>query len=234
MSFFVAITAALALAAQADNEPPITITGLPWAPFISPMGEPFRARSAEDVPFARWFYQADSNRDGSLTVAEMQADAERFFATLDSDRDGEIGPEEIVIYESDIAPEVQVNTRWKRSKQALAEEKPARDGVRGWKADRNVDGYQLHGRQGAARYGLLNLPQPVAAADTDFNRGTSLEEFRRAAAQRFQLLDSQSLNRLTLPELALLLPARPKGGKSAKLKEEPLDTRIGAPLPKGN
>ena len=50
MPVFVAIMAALALAAQADDEPPITVLGLPWAPFISPMGEPFRARSSGDDP----------------------------------------------------------------------------------------------------------------------------------------------------------------------------------------
>ena len=37
------------------------------------------------------------------------------------------------------------------------------------------------GLQGAARYALLNIPEPVAAADTDFNRGITLEEFRQAA-----------------------------------------------------
>ena len=60
----------LALAAAAD--PAITVTGHAWAPFISPMGEPFRARSAADNTMARWFVQADLNRDEILTVEEMQ------------------------------------------------------------------------------------------------------------------------------------------------------------------
>ena len=72
--------------------------------FISPMGEPFFVHGQGDKPLADWFAQADSNRDGSLSAAEMQADADRFFALLDSDHDGEIGPDEITRYEQVIAP----------------------------------------------------------------------------------------------------------------------------------
>jgi hypothetical protein len=234
MPLFTVIAATLALATQADDEPPITVVGRPWAPFISPMGEPFRARSATDDPFSRWFHQADHDRDGLLTVDEMRADAVRFFGTLDSNRDGEIDPEELVVYESDIAPEVQVNSRWKRAPGSLAEAKP--DGLRsrGWRADRNIDGYQINGLQGAARYGLLNLPQPVAGADADFDRGTTIDEFQRAAIQRFQLLDSQRAGRLTLAGLEILLPTRPKAGTRAKPGKEPVDTRVGLPFPDGN
>ena len=68
--------------------------------FISPMGEPFFG----NTPLAAWFAKADTNHDGSLTLAEMQADAERFFGVLDSNHDGEIDPDEIDHYERVIAP----------------------------------------------------------------------------------------------------------------------------------
>lgn len=233
MPFVLVIAATLALA-QADDEPPILVTGRPWAPFISPMGEPFRANSASDDPFARWFRQADRNGDGLLTLAEMDADATRFFATLDGNHDGDIDPEEMVAYESDIAPEVQVNSRWKRAPQTATNAKPAVADRKRWRADKDIDGYQLNGLQGAARYGLLNLPQPVAAADADFNRGTTLDEFRRAAAQRFHLLDSKRAGRLTVVELEALLPTRPKPGKRAKPAKDAIDTRVGLPLPEGD
>ena len=42
-----------------------------------------------------------------------------------------------------------------------------------------IDGYRFDGLQGAARYGLLNIPQPVAGADADFNRAITLDEFRQ-------------------------------------------------------
>lgn len=236
MPIFVAIAATLAIAAQPEGEQ-VNVIGRPWAPFISPMGEPFRARSAGDDPFARWFQQADGNRDGLLTVDEMRADAVRFFRMLDSDNNGVIEPGELAVYETEIAPEVQVNSRWKRSPQAAAQAKSdrPRDAKEGWKADRDIDGYQPHGLQGAARYGLLNIPQPVAGADADFNRGTTLDEFQRAASQRFQLLDSRRSGRLSLAELEVLLPARPEpGGRVKRLKEEPVDTRVGQPFPKGD
>ena len=102
MIFLAAILPILASAAQASE--PITVTAYPWAPFISPMGEPFRARTRGEDTFARWFHQADSNQDGTLTADEMRADAERFFARLDSDRDGRIGSEERMAYEAFRAP----------------------------------------------------------------------------------------------------------------------------------
>lgn len=44
--------------------------------------------------------------------------------------------------------------------------------------------------QGAARFGLLDLPQPVIAADANLNRGVSAKEFADAAAQRLMALDA--------------------------------------------
>jgi len=51
------------------------------------------------------------------------------------------------------------------------------------------------------RTGLLYLREPVVAADTNFNRGVSLEEFRQAALLRFQALDFAHQGRLTLAGL---------------------------------
>jgi hypothetical protein len=56
---------------------------------------------------------------------------------------------------------------------------------------------------------LLDLPEPVTSADTNFNRGVSLEEFRTAAAQRFQALDLDHRGLLTLAELEKIRPAPP-------------------------
>ncbi len=229
----------LVAAAQAEEPPkPITVTGYRWAPFLSPMGEPFRSRTPDDDPFARWFHQADGDQDGMLTADEMRADAERFFAALDVDRDGRIDSEERMTYESKIAPEVQVNTDWKRTRQeSAAEARSGDDSDRGNRRRRwsnEIDGYQLDGLQGAARYGLLNLPEPVAGADANFDRFVSLDEFRRAASYRFQLLDRDRSGRLTLKNLEVLLPSRPKEGRHVKRPKNAVDTRIGLPLPEGD
>ena len=203
------------------EDAPITIKGYPWAPFISPMGEPFRPPSSGEAPIARWFVQADQNRDGALTADEMRADSERFFARLDSNRDGQIDPDERRTYELEIAPEIQVNSDWRRQRGQVKQNQDAHDG------------YHINGLQGAARYGSLNIPQPVASADADFNRAVTLEEFRQAAAYRFKLLDVTGNGRIALPELEERLPTRPKG-KRAKPRKNAVDTRIGLPLPEGD
>jgi hypothetical protein len=231
----------LAAAAAPDNRP-VVVTGHQWAPFISPMGEPFRALTATDDTLADWFYKADSNRDGILTAAEMQADAERFFATLDTNHDGQIDPDELSNYESEIAPDIQVMSRTKRapgqpapvvkaeSADDLPVEKPRRHG-RGDQMDVGLGlGSDL---QGAARYGLLNMPEPVAAADTDFNRAVTLDEFRAAAIARFQLLDKAQAGKLTLAQLEAM-PHAPSTDKHHRRQgDEAPDERLGNPLPTG-
>jgi len=138
-------------------------------PFISPMGEPF---VDGNEPLAVWFAQADSNHDGSLSLAEMQSDADRFFALLDTNHDGEIAPDEIDHYEQVIAP-----------------------------MDRE-------------KYGLFGLPEPVTAADTDFSRGISRNEFEKAAQVRFQALDVDQQGRLTIKGLERMRPPGPPSEKT--------------------
>ena len=94
-----ALIVPLLMSVAAAEEPPIIVKAYPWAPFISPMGEPFRPPSP-----ARRRSRAGSSRPtgtgtASLTADEMQADADRFFARLDSNRDGQIDPQEITAYE---------------------------------------------------------------------------------------------------------------------------------------
>jgi len=238
----------LAMLAQTQVSPstPITVTGHPWAPFISPMGEAFRAHSATDDTLANWFYQADRNRDGVLTPDEMQADAERFFAKLDTSHDGQIDPDELAHYEWEVAPEIQVMSKTRRApgqpapvvkqtsddEDQLSEPERRRD-----QKKRRDEAYASlgfgGGLQGAARYALLNIPEPVAAADADFNRAITLDEFREAALARFQLLDSAHEGRLTLAQLEALPHAPKPDRKKTKRKDDASDERIGSPLPQG-
>ena len=232
----------LFLFAMAAPAQPITVTGHAWAPFISPMGEPFRARSTADDTLAKWFAQADRNHDGVLTADEMVADGERFFATLDSNHDGQLDPDEIAHYEYEIAPDIQVMTKTRRQpgQAAPAALKSDPDSEHDRKRNRErrarEDAASLGfggALQGAARYGLLNIPEPVAAADTDFNRAVTLEEFRAAAVARFQLLDKAHAGRLGLSQLQAMRPEPPVDGRRPKVKDDAADTRIGNPLPTG-
>ena len=240
------IFAMFAPAAEAHVSPttPITVTGHPWAPFVSPMGEPFRAHTATDDTLADWFLKADRNHDGILSLDEMVADAERFFATLDTNHDGQIDPEELAQYEYEIAPEIQVMSRTERApgqRAPIAKLSDPDEGNGKRRSDRRrglaEEDYASLGiggaLQGAARYSLLNLPEPVAAADTDFDRVISLAEFKAAAVARFQLLDFARHGAITLAQLEAL-PHSPKiGGKRPKRDDNALDARIGNPLPPG-
>ena len=165
--------------ASVPAPPPVTRH---WGPiFVSPMGEPFHADRGGDA-LAMWFAQADRNHDGYLTVDEMVADADRFFAKLDTNHDGEIDPDEVEHYENIIAPETR--------------------GAFGSSTPRENETHQ-----GAARFSLLDLPEPVVSADEDFDRGISLEEFRHAARQRFAALDLDHQGRISLAQLEMIRPA---------------------------
>ena len=176
--------------------------------FISPMGEPFHGNRGEDA-LAAWFTQADANHDGYLTVEEMQADAERFFGRLDVNHDGEIDPDEITSYENMVAMEMSRGRLEAVATPAIATGAPGGDtgGFRG--GHRGAENFDRPGavHQGAARFGLLDLPEPVISADENFNRGVSLSEFRSAASHRFVALDLDHKGRLTLAGLENIRPA---------------------------
>jgi hypothetical protein len=241
---FLLATLLAAAPAQVSPSTPITVTAHPWAPFISPMGEAFRAHNGSEDTLANWFYQADRNRDGILTSAEMQADADRFFATLDTSHDGQIDPDELAHYEWEVAPEIQVMSKTRRKpgdpapvvRAESSEDDRPRDRQRD-RQKRREEGYASLGirgeLQGAARYSLLNIPEPVAAADTDFNRAITLDEFRQAAVARFQLLDTAGRGSLSLAQLEALPHAPSADRKRQKWDKDASDPRIGNPLPTG-
>ena len=223
--------------APASKEP-ILVRGHAWAPFISPMGEPFRARTAEDDTLTKWFVQADRDKDGLLTSAEMLADADRFFATLDTNHDGQIDPDELVEYEWDVAPDIQLMSRTRpppgHSMLGASDRKRGDTHVdRPSHAEIDKLSHNPDGLQGAARYGLLNMPEPVAAADADFNRSITRGEFRQAALARFQLLDIANGGQLSLTQLQAIRPVVRTDRQRSADRDVP-DARIGTPLPPEN
>ena len=188
--------------------------------FISPMGEPFRPSGRDDDTLADWFRQADRNHDGQLTLEEMQADADRFFALLDVNHDGEIDPDEITRYENVVAPEITSGPHFDVAALGDAQEGGHHRGGKGGGFFRGGDTDQ---HQGAGRYGLLDLPEPVVSADSDFNRGVSVAEFRAAAGQRFLALDVDHKGYFTLPLLETIRPAPPAAPKAPPRPKEPDD-----------
>jgi hypothetical protein len=176
------------------------------------MGEPFRASGRDDDTLADWFRQADRDHDERLTLEEMQQDAERFFAGLYLNHDGEIDPDEITHYENAVAPEISGGPHLELAgtEGGGPLEGGGRRGGRGGRHHGGRSGSRSNGGEsdrGAARFGLLDLPEPVASADADFNRGVSLKEFRDAAGQRFLALDVDHRGYLTLGGLEMIRPA---------------------------
>jgi len=62
---------------------------------------------------------------------------------------------------------------------------------------------------------LLGLAEPVASADSNFNRGISVQEFTVAAGRRFNALDVEHNGKLTLAGLQSLRPPEPEREKDA-------------------
>ena len=229
-----ASTAAQAPATPAPTSPPPApaFARHGGRPFISPMGEPFRPETRDQSGLALWFAQADRNHDGQLTLDEMQADADRFFSALDVNHDGEIDPDEIERYETVVAPEISSGSHFEIAALQAAEPQDG-DGARGGNGGRG--GGHHHGgggsfrggndeHQGAGRFGLLELPEPVTAADTNFNRGVSREEFKQAAGQRFLALDLDHRGLLTLAGLEKIRPAPSAQPNRAVIPGEPPDS----------
>lgn len=182
--------------------------------FISPMGEPFRGPD----PIRAWFDGADTDRDGAISATEFVADAMRFFALLDRGHDREIDPDDIERYEAVLAPEVRTSSERAMGGGA------ARGGRRGGGGNRRGSGAPGGGgmsfgkggeakarryadtKRGAARYSFFDYPEPVMAADTNFNRGVDPQEFRAAALDRFAMLDNNHDGRITRGELPRIDP----------------------------
>ena len=152
--------------------------------FVSPMGEPFYGRKPGEDGLIPWFEQADKNHDGYLTSDEMVSDADRFFSVLDRQHDGEIDPDDMTYYEGVIAPQLR------------AQSIVTSTTLPGGDTQEKVDDETASGR-----FGLLAIPQPVASADRNFDRGVSPDEFRAAAKRRFQLLDTEGTGKLSLAQL---------------------------------
>jgi Ca2+-binding EF-hand superfamily protein len=223
---FALFLVASAAAAQAPQESPAVATLSAFASatrgpgrvFISPMGEPFYGRTAGEDGLVVWFQQADRNRDGTITVDEMTADADRFFQMLDRTHDGEIDPDDVDYYER-VVPQIRAMTVISAS------------ATPGGTIEEHADS-----ETSAGRVGLLQIPEPVTSADSNFNRGVSPQEFRDAAVKRFQLLDASNSGKLTLSELQKIRQAAStvaRRGRDIKpgSSDMPSSAEYGRPIP---
>jgi len=156
--------------------------------FISPSGQPFRARGGQPYPVAEWFAKADADHDGRLTRDEFRADADAWFKVLDANDDGQISMPEVTRWEEELVPEVS----------RVGAGMSGAMGGRRDAARRNTVDTRL---QGAAAYSLINEPHPIRGADSDFSFSVSRAEWRAASDRRFALLDTDGNGAIVLADL---------------------------------
>lgn len=211
------------LAAQAlPSAPPSPAAALP-APavgrqqiFIAPSGEPYRAPAGAPYPVADWFARADADHDGKLTEAEFVADFLRFFASLDTDRDGVIDSAELDRYETQLAPELHTSSfagDWSPPSSDEGGESEVGQKHRALGSYMGADN-----PQGAGRYDLLRIPEPVASMDVALNGRINRQEAQDAAEYRFSLLDTQHHGYLTLADLPETFAQAHRGGMRGRGK----------------
>ncbi|RYD56720.1 MAG: EF-hand domain-containing protein [Sphingomonadales bacterium] len=176
--------------------------------FVSPMGEPFRGQAGGPAPQDQWFDAADTNKDGALTLEEVTADAARFFATLDMRGDGEIDPDDIERYESQVLPEISGGGAMREPRSYMKGDGSGPRTDNGFGSPRADSRSRRDAKKGAARFSYLDFPQPITVADRNFNRGVDKREFANAAETRFGVLDSNGDGRIEKRELPKLPPVR--------------------------
>jgi hypothetical protein len=206
MSAFLSILAAAqaaTLTAPATPPEPIRFTK---NTFYSPAGEPFRAYD-DSNPLVTWFKQADSNGDGKLDRGEFTADFMRYFKVLDRDGDGAIDGTERTYYEEHIAPETGGGSAWgaygsteSGSSETTGEWQSA-DGSTGIETKHRKKDYEDLPPQGAGRFDLFGLPEPVAAMDVEIRGRVTRDTAQYVAGLRFQQLDRDNKGYLTLESL---------------------------------
>jgi Ca2+-binding EF-hand superfamily protein len=208
----------LKLAAEED---PNALTQL----FISPCGEPFRAKASDPYPVVVWFNRADTNHDGELDRGEFVADAMQFFQKLDANGDGVVDSRELYYYEHITVPEIMAGQQQTGALTPhvlrVAEFELVQAGGMGGMGGGGIGGINgppvVNGSDepppthpdttdpnrlvGAAPYNLLGEPEPVAASDLSFSGRISQADFKTRANQRFDVLDYDQRGYLILNSL---------------------------------
>lgn len=174
------------------------------AVYMSLMGEPYWTNEAGEHPFDQWMKMADQDGDGAISSVEFQADADAFFASLDTNDDKIIDGDEMAAYEQ-LAPGRTRAAGGGAKMPSSARRKPTPSSpvepgqialVTGGDAPSAT---RIH--PGGGRINFSEVPQPVAMADANLDRRVTVDEFRKTAVRRFSNYDTDKDGRLTRKEL---------------------------------
>ena len=185
--------------------------------FISPFGEAFVGEVGQPWPSSDWFTGADGNLDGAVTFEEFEADGRRFFATLDTDRDGRLNQEELTAYEQSLrrfniggragGPGMRPGGPRLGLAELPGADIAAPDTSTLGVAPQNGGTRRPSPRGRSAGYGVIaeagffNLPQPVKSADVNIDQRVTSEEWAAATQRWFYSLDTDRDGKLTLATL---------------------------------
>jgi hypothetical protein len=172
--------------------------------YLSLMGEPFWTNDAGEQPFDQWFKLADDNGDGAISRLEFRADAQAFFATLDTNGDKVIDGDEMAVYEQ-MAPGKTRAAGGGAAPTSSSRPKP--------KSSSAVDEGQValvtsgdapsatRIHPGDNRVNFAEVPQPVAMAELNIDRRVTIDEFMKTASKRFANYDVDQDATLTRKEI---------------------------------
>ncbi len=196
-----AVVLLAAVAPPLAAQPPVSEPPRAEQLFISPAGQPFRAKPGEPYPVVVWFAQVDKRGDGKIDRAEVRADATVFFNTLDANHDGILDPFEMQAYEQTIAPEILGAYRIPVGPAARGARAFGDPRARTRAARTQGDTGAQSVLDGAAPYSLTSTPEPIAGADLDSDGHVTLAEFLKVVDRRFDRLDPKGRGYLTLADL---------------------------------
>lgn len=225
-----ALVAAAGLAACAGAPSRDRPDGPPGGPVrgagaVSANGEPLMGGGANCADRqAQWLARADTSRDGRLDLAEFRADGARWFSTMDLDTDGQVTPQEL--------RKVRASLGGGGPGRGSGEDRDRGDGPRdgrgargGFGDDSGAGSGLLNagpggGRGGPGRgpggdtppgggrgFGASAEPDPVMAADANFDFAVSRQEYEAYTGRKFALLDVNRDGSLVAAELASLCGA---------------------------
>lgn len=154
-------------------------------------GEPLIAESGRSCAGAQsdWLERADANKDGFVDLAEAKADAKRFFAAVDADRNGVLTPNELTDY--------RVKTYPAEYRRSIAGPLPPTSAP-----VKTPGGTEMQDPE-KRRYLLTPaVTDLVMAADADLDFRVSESELLAKLTERGGKLDSDGDGRLSASELA--------------------------------